>query len=98
MANVLFKQGLQSSLDQIRANLSKEMQAKNPNMTFKQCFDKLGKETAREFDNQIFQAIKKREKSKINIILVDDEWCNLYLIENIVIIEIVVINLRKYIL
>ena len=62
------------SSDQIRANLSKEMQAKNPNMTFKQCFDKLGKETAREFDNQIFQAIKKRDKSKINIILVDKNY------------------------
>ena len=31
------------SSDQIRADLSHEMQKKNPSMTFKQCFDKLGK-------------------------------------------------------
>ena len=62
------------SSDQIRSDLSKEMQKKNPGMTFKQCFDKLSRETAREFDTQIFQAIKKRDKSKINIILVDKNY------------------------
>jgi hypothetical protein len=62
------------SSDQIRSDLSKEMQIKNPGMTFKQCFDKLSRETAREFDTQIFQAIKKRDKSKINIILVDKNY------------------------
>ena len=60
--------------DEIRANLSKEMQKKNPNMTFKQCFDKLGKETAREFDIQIKKAIDSTDKSKINIILVDKNY------------------------
>ena len=34
------------SSDKIREELSLEMQKKNPNMTFKQCFDKVGKETA----------------------------------------------------
>ena len=62
------------SSDEIRANLSKEMQKKNPNMTFKQCFDKLGKETAREFDIQIKKAIDSTDKSKISIILVDKNY------------------------
>ena len=62
------------SSDEIRANLSKEMQKENPNMTFKQCFDKLGKETAQEFDKQIKNAIKCVKKSKINIILVDKNY------------------------
>ncbi len=62
------------SSDQIRADLSREMQKKNPEMTFKQCFDKLSRETAREFDTQIFQALKKRDKNKINIILVDKNY------------------------
>ena len=62
------------SSDEIRANLSKEMQKKNPNMTFKQCFDNFGKETAREFDIQIKKAIDSTDKSKINIILVDKNY------------------------
>ena len=62
------------SSDEIRANLSKEMQSKNPNMTFKQCFDKLGKETARKFDFEIQKAIDSTDKSKINIILVDKNY------------------------
>ena len=62
------------SSDEIRANLSKEMQKKNPNMTFKQCFDKLGKETAQEFDKQIKNAVNSVDKSKINIILVDKNY------------------------
>ena len=62
------------SSDEIRANLSKEMQKKNSNMTFKQCFDKLGKETAREFDIQIKKAIDSTDKSKISIILVDKNY------------------------
>ena len=62
------------SSDQIRADLSKKMQKENPNMTFKQCFDTLGKETSREFDIQIKEAIHKTDKSKINIILVDKNY------------------------
>ena len=62
------------SSDEIRANLSKEMQSKNPNMTFKQCFDTLGKETARKFDLEIQKAIDNVDKSKINIILVDKNY------------------------
>ena len=62
------------SSDEIRADLSNKMQKENPNMTFKQCFDKLGKETAREFDIQIKEAIEKTDKSKINIILVDKNY------------------------
>ena len=49
------------SSDQIRADLSHEMQKKNPSMTFKQCFDKLGKQTATEFDKQIQKAIDSKE-------------------------------------
>ena len=62
------------SSDQIRAELSHEMQKKNPEMTFKQCFDKLGKETAKEFDKQIRNAIDSKEENKINIILVDKNY------------------------
>ena len=62
------------SSDQIRADLSKEMQSKNPNMTFKECFDKLGKDTARKFDIEIQHAIDSTDKSKINIILVDKNY------------------------
>ena len=62
------------SSDQIRADLSKEMQSKNPKMTFKECFDQLGKETARKFDSQIQKAIDSYDKTKINIILVDKNY------------------------
>ena len=62
------------SSDQIRADLSKEMQSKNPKMTFKECFDKVGRDTARKFDIEIQHAIDKRDKSKINIILVDKNY------------------------
>ena len=62
------------SSDLIRAELSNEMQKNNPNMTFKQCFDKLGKQTATEFDKQIKQAIESKEDNKINIILVDKNY------------------------
>ena len=50
------------------------MQKKNPNMTFKQCFDKVGKETAKEFDTQIKNPINSTKKDKINIILVDKNY------------------------
>ena len=43
-------------------------------MTFKQCFDKLGKQTAVEFDKQIKNAIDSKEDNKINIILVDKNY------------------------
>lgn len=62
------------SSDQIRANLSKEIQEKNKDMTFKQCFDKVGKDTAREFDKQIQAAINSYNRNKINIILVDKNY------------------------
>ena len=62
------------SSDQIRANLSHEMQKNKPEMTFKQCFDKLGKETAKQFDKQIKSAIDSKEDNKINIILVDKNY------------------------
>ena len=62
------------SSDQIRADLSHQMQMKNPQMTFKECFDKLGKETAKEFDKQIKGAIESKEDNKINIILVDKNY------------------------
>ena len=62
------------SSDQIRADLSHEMQKKNPEMTFKQCFDQLAKQTAKEFDRQIQLAIDSKEDNKINIILVDKNY------------------------
>ena len=43
-------------------------------MTFKQCFDKVGKETAKKFDSQIKAAINQRKEDKINIILVDKNY------------------------
>ena len=60
--------------DKIREELSLQMQKKNPNMTFKQCFDKVGKETAKKFDAQIRNAIASKQSDKINIILVDKNY------------------------
>ena len=62
------------SSDKIREDLSIKMQKNNPKMTFQQCFDKVGKETAKEFDTQIKNAIDTIEKDKINIILVDKNY------------------------
>ena len=62
------------SSDKIREDLSTQMQKNNPKMTFQQCFDKVGKETAKEFDTQIKKAIDETEKDKINIILVDKNY------------------------
>ena len=62
------------SSDKIREELSLQMQKKNPNMTFKQCFDKVGKETAKKFDAQIRNAIASKQSDKINIILVDKNY------------------------
>ena len=62
------------SSDKIREDLSLQMQKKNPNMTFKQCFDKVGKETAKKFDAQIRAAINQKMEDKINIILVDKNY------------------------
>ena len=50
------------------------MQKKNPEMTFKQCFDKVGKETAKVFDKEIKKAIESKDDKKINIILVDKNY------------------------
>ena len=62
------------SSDKIREDLSIQMQKNNPKMTFKECFDKVGKDTAKEFDIQIKSAIDSTEKDKINIILVDKNY------------------------
>ena len=62
------------SSDKIREDLSIQMQKNNPKMTFKECFDKVGKDTAKEFDIQIQSAIDSTEKDKINIILVDKNY------------------------
>ena len=62
------------SSDKIREDLSLQLQKKNPNMTFKQCFDKVGRETAKKFDQEIKKAISSEEKDKINIILVDKNY------------------------
>ena len=62
------------SSDKIREDLSHQMQKENPNMTFKQCFDKVGKETAKKFDKEIKKAIDSRKQDKINIILVDKNY------------------------
>ena len=62
------------SSDKIREDLSLQLQKKNPNMSFKQCFDKVGRETAKKFDQEIKKAISSEEKDKINIILVDKNY------------------------
>ena len=62
------------SSDKIREDLSHQMQKDNPNMTFKQCFDKVGKETAKKFDKEIKKAIDNKKQDKINIILVDKNY------------------------
>ena len=62
------------SSDKIREDLSLQMQKNNPNMTFKQCFDKVGKQTAKKFDSEIKKAIKTKKDDKINIILVDKNY------------------------
>ena len=62
------------SSDKIREELSLKMQKDNPKMTFKQCFDKVGRDTAKEFDTQIKNAIDSADKDKINIILVDKNY------------------------
>ena len=62
------------SSDKIREDLSLQLQKKNPNMSFKQCFDKVGRETAKKFEQEIKKAISSEEKDKINIILVDKNY------------------------
>ena len=62
------------SSDEIRAELSHQMQKKNPEKTFKECFDKVGKDTAKKFDQEISKAIKTKDNKKINIILVDKNY------------------------
>jgi hypothetical protein len=62
------------SSDKIREDLSHQMQKENPNMTFKQCFDKVGKETAKKFGKEIKKAIDNKKQDKINIILVDKNY------------------------
>ena len=48
------------SSDKIREELSLKMQKENPKMTFKQCFEKVGRDTAKEFDTQIKNAIDSK--------------------------------------
>ena len=62
------------SSDKIRADLSQKMQKQNLTMTFKQCFDKTGKLTAKVFDKKIQNAIDSKKNDKINIILVDKNF------------------------
>ena len=50
------------------------MERIKPSMTFKQCFDKLRKQTAIEFNKQIKKAIESKEDNKINIISVDKNY------------------------
>ena len=46
---------------QIRAYLSHEMQKKEPNKTFKQCFDKIGKQQQKNYINK-FKKIQIAKK------------------------------------
>ena len=64
------------SSDEIRSQLAHDLQKKNPEMTFQNCFDKVGKTTAKEFDKQIKNAIDNKQDNKINIILVDKNYPN----------------------
>ena len=64
------------SSDEIRSQLTHDLQNKNKDMSFQTCFDKVGKTTAKEFDKQIQNAINNKQENKINIILVDKNYPN----------------------
>ena len=64
------------SSDEVRDELAKNFQKKNPELNYQQCFDKVGKNTAKEFDKRIsiFIKNKHKNKNKINLILVDKNY------------------------
>lgn len=69
--NVLFV-----SSDQIRQQLAKTYHSKHSHITYDEAFEKMGKTTAKEFDAQIMQFIKKKDDNKINLVLVDKNYPN----------------------
>ena len=62
------------SSDKIRDELAKKLNEKEKNKTYKQCFELVGKNTAKEFDRRIEDFVKKSDEEKINIILVDKNY------------------------
>ena len=62
------------SSDQVRDELAKDFQKKNQELTYQECFDKVGKNTAKEFDKRIKNFLKLTKKDKINLILVDKNF------------------------
>ena len=62
------------SSDQVRDKLAKKLNEKEKEKTYKQCFELVGKNTAKEFDRIIQNFVKKSDNEKINIILVDKNY------------------------
>ena len=62
------------SSDQVRDKLAKKLNEKEKEKTYKQCFELVGKNTAKEFDRIIQNFCKKSDNEKINIILVDKNY------------------------
>lgn len=62
------------SSDQVRDELAKKLNEKEKDKTYKQCFELVGKNTAKEFDRRIENFVKNSDKDKINIILVDKNY------------------------
>ena len=62
------------SSDQVRDELAKEFQKKNQELTYQECFDKVGKNTAKEFDKRIKNFLRFSKKDKINLYLIDKNF------------------------
>ncbi len=62
------------SSDKVRDELAKKLNEKEKDKTYKECFELVGKNTAKEFDRRIENFVKHSEKDKINIILVDKNY------------------------
>ena len=62
------------SSDQVRDELAKEFQKKNQELTYQECFDKVGKNTAKEFDKRIKNFLRLSKKDKINLYLIDKNF------------------------
>ena len=62
------------SSDQVRDELAKDFQKKNQELTYQECFDKVGKNTAKEFDKRIKNFLRLSKKDKINLYLIDKNF------------------------
>ena len=62
------------SSDKVRADLAEKFHQEHQELTYDECFEKVGKSTAREFDSQIMEFKKDKDPHKINIVLVDKNY------------------------